>query len=87
MTEIIVALRNLTEEPNNGQKNLYLYGALFYFKTLQTLGWPRTWQPFVGHKALLGAFAKLGKAIIIFTVRVCPFACMEQLGAHWTNFR
>jgi len=36
---------------------------------------------------LLGASAKLRKAIISFVMCVCPFDRMEHLGSHWTDFR
>ena len=40
--------------------------------------------------AILGAFAKLRKATISFVMGGCPsvrpFARMEQLGSHWTDF-
>jgi hypothetical protein len=35
---------------------------------------------------LLGAFAKLWKAIIRFVVPVCPSVGTEQHGSHWTDF-
>jgi hypothetical protein len=40
-----------------------------------------------GCEVLLGAFAKLRKAIISFVMSVCPSVCRrEQLGFHWTDF-
>ena len=40
---------------------------------------------------ILGAFAKLRKATLMFFMPVCPSvllaARMEQLGSHWTDFR
>jgi len=33
----------------------------------------------------LGAFAKFGKAIISFSMSVCPSVRMEQLGFYWKN--
>jgi hypothetical protein len=36
--------------------------------------------------SLLGAFEKLRKATISFTMSVCPTVRMEQLGSHGTDF-
>jgi hypothetical protein len=38
------------------------------------------------YKLFLGAFAKLGKAIIGFAKSVRPSVLMGQLGSHWTDF-
>jgi hypothetical protein len=35
---------------------------------------------------ILGAFAKLRKAIVIFVMSVRPSVRMEQLVSHWTDF-
>jgi len=37
-------------------------------------------------KAVLGAFVKRRKAIVIFIMSLCPPAGMEQLRSHWMDF-
>jgi hypothetical protein len=36
--------------------------------------------------SFLGAFAKLGKATIIFVMHVRPFVHMQQVGSQWRDF-
>jgi len=36
--------------------------------------------------SVLGAFAKLPKAIVSFVMSACLYVRMEQLGSHWTYF-
>jgi hypothetical protein len=37
-------------------------------------------------EVFLGAFAKIGEAIVSFVMSVRPSTRMEQVSSHWTDF-
>jgi len=66
---------------------MYWFFTFFLNLNLVHISHPYRTCYFPAHRAsLLGAFAKLRKAIICFVMSVCPSVRMEQLGSHWKDF-